>query len=50
MEAVKGTRFKDRSVLGGLRYAYHVKAFDAAGRASPPSNTVRVEPPMPDFN
>jgi 2,4-dienoyl-CoA reductase-like NADH-dependent reductase (Old Yellow Enzyme family) len=49
VEAVKGTRFPDRLVLGGLRYTYHVKAFDGAGRTSPPSNSVRVEMPMPVF-
>ena len=27
VEAVKVNRFKDRSVLGGVKYAYHIKAF-----------------------
>ncbi len=49
VEAVKGTRFADRLVLGGLHYAYHVKAFDKGGRNSPPSNSVGVEIPMPDL-
>jgi 2,4-dienoyl-CoA reductase-like NADH-dependent reductase (Old Yellow Enzyme family) len=49
IEAVKSAKFKDREVLGGLSYTYHVKAFDAAGQASPPSNSVRVEMPIPSF-
>lgn len=49
MEAVKGARYADREVLGGMRYTYHVKAFDKNGRAGPPSNTVRVDMPVPDF-
>ncbi len=49
IEAVKGRRFVDNLVLGGLSYQYYVRACDAHGRASPPSNTVTVEMPMPDF-
>ncbi len=47
LEAVKGARFVDRVVLGGMRYLYYVRAYDVAGRASPPSNAVTVEPPAP---
>ncbi len=50
VEAVKGPRFIDRIVLGGLRYTYYVRAYDATGRASIPSNSVIVEPPIPSFN
>ncbi|HTS92696.1 MAG TPA: NADH:flavin oxidoreductase [Stellaceae bacterium] len=46
-EAVKSPKFLDRSVLGGLRYTYHVMAYDSSGRHSPPSNSVAVEMPMP---
>jgi len=49
-EAVKGAKFTDRLVLGGLAYTYHVRAFDASGRTSPPSNAVTVRMPMPDFS
>ena len=49
VEAVKVNRFNDRSVLGGVKYAYHIKAFDSVGRTSPPSNTVRLEPAIPDL-
>ncbi len=49
VEAVKGSRFSDRLVLGGLRYTYHVKAFDRGGRTSPPSNSVALAMPMPDL-
>jgi hypothetical protein len=49
VEAVKAARYTDRAVLGGLRYTYHVKAFDKSGSAGPPSNTVRVDMPTPEF-
>ena len=45
--AVKSAKFLDRTVLGGLRYIYHVMAYDSSGRHSPPSNSVMVEMPMP---
>jgi 2,4-dienoyl-CoA reductase-like NADH-dependent reductase (Old Yellow Enzyme family) len=48
-EAVKSPRFKDALVLGGLTYSWHVRAYDGSGRASPPSNVVRVAMPMPDL-
>jgi dimethylglycine catabolism A len=48
VEAVKSAKFLDRTVLGGLRYTYHVMAYDSSGRHSPPSNSVTVEMPMPD--
>ena len=40
----------DRTVLGGLNYTYHVMAYDSSGRHSPPSNSVTVALPMPDFS
>ncbi len=49
IEAVKGRRFVDKLVLGGLSYRYYVRACDAHGRASAPSNVVAVEVPMPVF-
>ena len=49
VEAVKSAKFADRNVLGGLRYHYYVRAYDAAGRASAPSNVVQVDMPLPDF-
>ncbi len=48
VEAVKSAKFTDRTVLGGLIYRYYVRAFDGNGRASPPSNTCRVEMPLPE--
>ncbi|HMK68904.1 MAG TPA: hypothetical protein VK433_10170 [Stellaceae bacterium] len=48
-EAVKSPKYLDRSVLGGLRYTYHVMAYDSSGRHSPPSNSVAVEMPVPAF-
>ena len=50
VEAVKAPRFSDRLVLGGLSYTYHVMAFDKLGRHSPPSNSVRLDLPIPDFS
>ena len=49
VDAVKGARFVDKTILGGLAYTYYVRAFDATGRASPPSNSVRVAPGVPDY-
>jgi 2,4-dienoyl-CoA reductase-like NADH-dependent reductase (Old Yellow Enzyme family) len=49
VEAVKAAKFTDRLVLGGLRYGYHVMAFDKSGRHSPPSKPVHVEMPVPEF-
>lgn len=49
IEAVKSARFKDALVLGGLGYAWHVRAYDGTGRPSPPSNVVHVAMPMPDL-
>jgi len=50
IEAVKGPRFIDRIILGGLRYTYYVRAYDATGRASLPSNNVVIEPPIPSHD
>ena len=49
VDAVKGARFVDKTILGGLAYTYYVRAFDATGRASPPSNSVHLAPPVPDY-
>lgn len=46
-EAVKGTRFVDRMVLGGLTYRYAVRPYDASGRAGPSSPAIDVAVPMP---
>jgi len=47
IEAVKGTRYVDRLVLGGLSYHYYLRAFDRFGRCSPPSPAVSVALPLP---
>jgi dimethylglycine catabolism A len=49
IEAVKKPRFIDLLAIGGLKYSYYVRAVAADGRASPPSNTVRVEPSVPNY-
>jgi len=48
-EATKVTRWPDRTILAGMRYRYYVRAYDLSGRAGPPSNSVVVEPPIPDY-
>ena len=50
VEAVKGTKYADRTVLGGLTYSYHVMAYDSSGRHSPPSNSITVAMQIPDFS
>lgn len=49
IEAAKATRWRDRTVLAGLRYRYYVRAYDTSGRAGPPSNSVTIAPPIPDY-
>jgi 2,4-dienoyl-CoA reductase-like NADH-dependent reductase (Old Yellow Enzyme family) len=49
LEAVKSPKYADRIVLGGLAYTYYVRAYDAYGRTSPPSNAVRIALPIPHF-
>jgi chitodextrinase len=46
---VTGTSYSDKTVQGATAYSYTVKAYDAAGNASAPSNTATVTtPPAPD--
>ncbi|WP_416899854.1 MAG: NADH:flavin oxidoreductase [Minwuia sp.] len=47
-EAVKSNKHADRVVLGGCRYTYFVRAFDAHGNAGPPSNAVELDMPLPE--
>lgn len=49
VEAIKATRWVDRTVFAGTRYAYYVRAQDLAGRTSPPSNTVTVTSAVPKY-
>ncbi len=49
VEAVKSTKFTDRLALGGLRYAYFVRAYDSSGHHSPPSNIVTLDIPFPNL-
>ncbi|TAK47823.1 MAG: NADH:flavin oxidoreductase [Xanthobacteraceae bacterium] len=49
VDAVKVTRWVDPMVMAGRRYRYYVRACDATGNASPPSETVVFEPTAPDF-
>jgi hypothetical protein len=50
VEAVKGAKYADRTVLGGLTYTYHVMAYDSSGRHSPPSNSIVAAMQMPDLS
>jgi 2,4-dienoyl-CoA reductase-like NADH-dependent reductase (Old Yellow Enzyme family) len=50
VEAVKSTKFSDRTVLGGLSYSYYVLAYDHSGRHSAPSSVVHVAMPRPDYD
>ena len=49
IEAVKSTKWVDRTILGGMRYQYYVRGNDAVGRSSPPSNIVTIEPAVPQY-
>jgi hypothetical protein len=49
IEAVKAPKSTDRLVLGGLGYSYHVVGYDKSGRHTPPSNSVTIRMPLPDF-
>ena len=46
-DAVKVTYWSDNSILGGISYRYYVRACADTGQASPPSNSVIVEPARP---
>ncbi len=47
VDGVKTTMFTDTGLLGGMRYRYYVRACDATGHASAPSEVVHVEPALP---
>ncbi|MDT3678034.1 MAG: hypothetical protein ROZ64_04260 [Burkholderiaceae bacterium] len=47
VDGVKTTMFTDTGLLGGMRYRYYVRACDATGHASAPSEVVHVEPAPP---
>ena len=49
VEATKVTNWTDKTVLGGSRYTYHVRACLPDGRASEPSPRVPVDLPRPEY-
>jgi hypothetical protein len=49
VDSLKTNRHNDRSILAGIKYRYYVRAFDSAGRTSPPSNRVTIEPSLADY-
>lgn len=48
-DAVKVTRWVDSGILAGMRYRYYVRACGPTGETSAPSNSVVVEPQLPDY-
>ncbi|NOZ43181.1 MAG: NADH:flavin oxidoreductase [Alphaproteobacteria bacterium] len=50
IQAKKGGKYTDRSVLGGLKYHYYLRAYTKSGQASAPSNVVELDLPMEIFN
>ena len=49
IEAKKGGKFNDKSVLGGLKYSYYIRAYSKSGQASIPSNLVELDLPIEKF-
>ena len=50
IEAKKGGKFDDKSVLGGLTYSYYIRAYTKSGQNSAPSNIIKLDLPMEDFS
>jgi len=49
VDAVKVTRWEDKSILAGRQYQYFVRAYGATGAGSVPSNMVEINLPAPDY-
>ncbi len=49
IQAKKGTGFTDKSVLGGLKYSYYIRAYTKSGQSSAPSNMIDLDLPIEDF-
>jgi len=47
IDGVKANQWTDSGILGGMHYRYYVRACDASGGSSAPSNSVLVVPPVP---
>lgn len=47
VDGVKANQWTDSSILGGMHYRYYIRACDASGATSAPSNSVLVLPPVP---
>ena len=49
IQAKKGGKFDDKSVLGGLKYSYYIRAYTKSGLASAPSNVIELDLPIEEF-
>ena len=49
IDALKVTDWTDNTALGGRTYRYLVRARDACGRSSAPSDPVAIDVPAPDY-
>ncbi|MBL4802808.1 MAG: NADH:flavin oxidoreductase [Emcibacter sp.] len=49
IQAKKGGKFDDKSVLGGLKYSYYIRAYSKSGQNSRPSNVVELDLPLEKF-
>jgi 2,4-dienoyl-CoA reductase-like NADH-dependent reductase (Old Yellow Enzyme family) len=49
VDGVKVRFWNDTSILGGMRYRYYVRPCGDRGHASAPSNSVCIEPAVPDY-
>ncbi len=49
IQAKKGSKFDDKTVLGGLKYSYYIRAYSKSGQSSAPSNMVELRLPIEEF-
>ncbi len=49
IQAKKGGKFNDKSVLCGLKYSYYIRAYSKSGQPSAPSNVVDLDLPIEEF-
>ncbi len=49
IQAKKGGKYDDKTVLGGLKYSYYIRAYNASGQTGSPSNMVELDLPVESF-